>query len=273
MKTLYVSDLDGTLLRSDVKISEYTKQVINEMAARDMLFSYATARSRYSAGRLTAGLDAKIPIIVYNGAAILQNHTYEVLTHNGFKTQDHKEILSALLDAGVYPIVYSYIDGRERMSFLYDKCSQAMKDFLATRVGDERERIVNTEADLFAGDVFYFTCIDDVEKLFPLYERFKEKYRCYYQTDIYSKDQWLEIVPKEVSKANAILQLKEMMGIDHVVAFGDAVNDMEMFQVADEAYAVANAVEELKKIATDVIGSNDEDGVARWLNERLGLGL
>ena len=38
MKTLYVSDLDGTLLRSDVKISEYTKQVINEMTAKGMLF-------------------------------------------------------------------------------------------------------------------------------------------------------------------------------------------------------------------------------------------
>lgn len=269
MKTLYVSDLDGTLLRSDVKISEYTKQVINEMTAKGMLFSYATARSRYSAGRLTEGLDAKIPIIVYNGAAILQNYTYEVLAHNGFKAQDHKEILSALLEKDVYPIVYAYIDGRERMSFLYEKCSDAMKRFLATRQGDERERMVETVEELFAGDVFYFTCIDEVDKLKPLYERFREKYRCYYQTDIYSSDQWLEIVPKEVSKANAILQLKEMMGIDQVVAFGDAINDREMFQVADEAYAVANAVDELKEIATGVIGSNDEDGVAKWLSERV----
>lgn len=273
MKTLYVSDLDGTLLRSDVRISEFTTKVINEMAARGILFSFATARSRYSSGRLTAGLNAKIPIIVYNGAAILQNYTYEILAQNGFECKEHIEILSALLDAGVYPIVYSYIDGRERMSFLYEKCSQAMKDFLATRVGDERERIVSTEEELFAGDVFYFTCIDDVDKLFPLYERFKEKYRCYYQTDIYSGDQWLELVPRKVSKANAILQLKEMMGIDHVVAFGDAINDMEMFKVADEAYAVANATCELKDIATGVIESNDEDGVAKFLNERLGLGL
>lgn len=273
MKTLYISDLDGTLLRSDVKISEYTAKVVNEMANRGILFSYATARSRYSAGRLTAGLNAPIPIVVYNGAAILQNNTYEVLESTGFTKEEYREILTGLLTAGVYPIVYAYIDGRERMSFYYDKCSEALKKFLKSREGDERERIVHSEEELFAGDVFYFTCIDETEKLLPLYEKFKEKYRCFYQVDIYSTDQWLELVPKHVSKANAILKLKEMLGADHVVAFGDAINDREMFEAADEAYAVANAVDELKEIATGVIGSNDEDGVAKFLNGRLGLGL
>ena len=57
--------------------------------------------------------------------------------------------------------------------------------------------------------------------------------------------------------------------MDYVVAFGDGKNDLEMFAFADEAYAMANAVEELKAIATGVIGSNDEDGVARWLAERI----
>ena len=44
-----------------------------------------------------------------------------------------------------------------------------------------------------------------------------------------------------------------------------AVGSADMFRLADEAYAVGNAVEELKKIATGVIGSNNEDGVAKWL--------
>lgn len=49
--------------------------------------------------------------------------------------------------------------------------------------------------------------------------------------------------------------------------FGDAVNDISMFEAADECYAMENAVPELKAIATGVIGSNNEDGVARWLEE------
>ena len=44
MKTLYVSDLDGTLLRSDAKTSAYTNQVIHQLTSDGILFSYATAR-------------------------------------------------------------------------------------------------------------------------------------------------------------------------------------------------------------------------------------
>ena len=43
-KTLYVSDLDGTLLRRDQTVSPFTAETINTLTARGMLFSYATAR-------------------------------------------------------------------------------------------------------------------------------------------------------------------------------------------------------------------------------------
>ena len=51
--------------------------------------------------------------------------------------------------------------------------------------------------------------------------------------------------------------------------FGDGKNDIDMLELADEAYAVANAVDELKAIATGVIRSNNDDGVARWLTEEI----
>ena len=49
MSTFYVSDLDGTLLRSNEKTSEYTNNVINSLTERGMIFSYATARSLITA--------------------------------------------------------------------------------------------------------------------------------------------------------------------------------------------------------------------------------
>ena len=49
--------------------------------------------------------------------------------------------------------------------------------------------------------------------------------------------------------------------------FGDGKNDLDMFCVADEAYAVQNADKELKAAATAIIGGNNEDGVAKWLLE------
>ena len=268
MKVLYVSDLDGTLLRSDERTSEYTNQVINQLTSKGMLFSYATARSYLTATKVTKGLNAKIPIITYNGAVILQNDTYEIIAKNVFSGEDKEDILNMLLDNNIYPIVYSYISGKEKFSYHVKKCNRATTEFLATRRGDIRENPVELEEELGFGDVFYFTCIDEYEKLEPLYIRFKDRYHCIFQKDIYSGEQWLEIIPQTVSKANAILQLKEYLGVEYIVAFGDGKNDIEMFEIADEAYAVENAVDELKNIATGIIGSNDSDSVARWLHDK-----
>lgn len=72
-------------------------------------------------------------------------------------------------------------------------------------------------------------------------------------------------MPAKASKANAIRKLKEIWGCSRIISFGDAVNDIPMFDISDECYAVENAVDELKAVATGIIGSNEEDGVAKWL--------
>ena len=72
-------------------------------------------------------------------------------------------------------------------------------------------------------------------------------------------------MPRKATKANAILILKELLGCDKIVSFGDAINDIPMFQISNECYAVENAVDKLKQMATKVIESNNNDGVAKWL--------
>ena len=62
---------------------------------------------------------------------------------------------------------------------------------------------------------------------------------------------------KKGNKAHAILQLKEYLNCDKVVVFGDGLNDLSMFEIADESYAVENACRELKEKATGVIGHHD----------------
>ena len=74
-------------------------------------------------------------------------------------------------------------------------------------------------------------------------------------------------MPLEASKSNAIRQLQSMLDCEKLIVFGDGKNDIDMFQMADERYAVANAHDDLKEYATEIILSNDEDGVARWLEE------
>ena len=266
MSKLYVSDLDGTLLRSDQVTSDYTNQVINTLVDKGMLFSYATARSLITAKKVTMGIQAKIPLIVYNGAFVIDNVTEEILIANYFDDTVFT-LLDDLFNNNIYPIVYSYIKGSEKFSFVPELCTKGMNKFIESRNGDVRTNEVSSLAELKLGNVFYITCIDDSEKLKPLYNKYKDTYHCVFQTDIYTKDKWLEIMPIEASKSNAIKQLQTMLGCEKLIAFGDGINDIDMFQIADESYAVANAHEELKKHATAVISSNDEDGVARWLEE------
>lgn len=268
MSTLYVSDLDGTLLRSDEKTSEYTNNVINSLTERGMLFSYATARSLITAKKATSGINAKIPLIVYNGAFVIDNLSDDILIENYFDDGVNL-VLEDLFANKVYPIVYAYIDGKEKFSFVPELCSRGTNKFLESRKGDIRTNAVEEIDDLRSGKIFYITCIDEAEKLEPLYKKYKDSYHCVYQTDIYTKEQWLEIMPLNASKARAIKQLQSLLKCEKLVVFGDGKNDIDMFELADESYAVENAHEDLKRIATSIIASNDEDGVAKWLDEKI----
>lgn len=267
MKTLYVSDLDGTLLRSDETTSAFTNEAINSLVDRGMLFSYATARSYSTAHKVAGGLSAKIPVIVYNGTFVIDSGSGEIMISNFFD-DGVRSLIDELIESGIYPIVYSVINGAEKFSYVYSLCAEGARDFIATRKGDKRDNPVGDIASLYEGRLFYITCIDDKEKLRGFFDKYHEQYHCVFQQDIYTNEWWLEIMPRAASKANAIAQLRELLGCDRLVVFGDGKNDMDMFELADESYAVSNGAEELKAIATGIIGSNNDDSVARFLLEK-----
>lgn len=268
-KILYVTDLDGTLLNTKDQISEYSLNVINSLVDRGMLFTYATARSLVSASVVTKGLSANIPVIAYNGALIIQPGTGEVLSSLDFSKEEREAVIAVLKENGIFPLVYSYVEGKERVSWMRARENEGIQRYLSKRQGDRRLRPLEAEEELYAGEIFYFTCIGEKEELLPVFERFcaDERYTCTLQQELYRPEYWCEIMPKKATKANAILRLKQLWGCDRVVSFGDAVNDIPMFQISDESYAVENAVPKLKALASGVINSNDRDGVARWLLE------
>ena len=92
---------------------------------------------------------------------------------------------------------------------------------------------------------------------------------CY--CDIYAPGYgYLEIYGSQVSKAVAIKTLARECGFEQIVAFGDNVNDMEMMQMADYSVAPSNALPMVKRVASEVVGCNDDDSVAWWLAHNVG---
>lgn len=268
-KTLYVSDLDGTLLGRDDKLSAFTIETLERLVKDGMFFTYATARSFHSSVIVTKGLEVNIPIVVYNGVFILETGTGELLSSSLFHPGDAEAARGIFECLGVFPLVYSLVAGEEKVSWLPRAENEGIRRYLANRQNDRRLRPVENEAELYQGAPFYYTCIGEKEDLVPVYEVFNAlpAYRCTLQQELYRPEYWCEIMPAEATKARAVLRLKELLGCGRVVSFGDAVNDIPLFEASDECYAVGNAVDELKKIASGIILSNEEDGVARWLIE------
>ncbi len=262
-KILYVSDLDGTLLRNDKTISPFSAKIIGEFIDRGGLFTYATARSYRTASEVSKGINPKIPIILYNGTFIAEPNG-KIIYSNSFNQGEIKKVVDYLQKQEVYPLVYSFVDGKEYFSYREDKVTKGINAFNDDHPNDERKNPTTSEK-LTQGKIFHITCIDEYEKLAPLYDEFKKHFQCVLYKDAYTKEWWLEIMPREATKANAIRIVSKMLGCNKIVCFGDGVNDMSMLDVANELYATENAHEELKNIATSVIESNENDGVAKFL--------
>lgn len=268
MKTLFLSDLDGTLLQKNATLSPKSCTILNRLVEQGMIFSYATARSIHTAVVVTRGLDVRVPVITKNGAFIDDIVGNKTLCENIFSWQETKDIYDTLQEYGINPLVFSVVDGQERYSYDCENMSKGTTKFVEDHEGDFRDHPVTGSDTILEGKVHYFTCIGTVDELLEIYGRLSQEYNCIFSKDTYSDDQWLEIMPKYATKAYAMKQLQRLCGCDRIVVFGDGINDIPMFEMADESYAVANAVPELKEIATGVIGGNDMDGVAEWLQQR-----
>ena len=268
--TLYVTDLDGTLLRSDATLSPYTVSTINRLTEQGLAFTYATARSIESARPIAGKLNLPLPAITHNGAVLADNATGKHLEKALFTEEEVallKEMLPELPRCG---FVSCFLGEDMFKAYVPGNLVPGMVQYADFYRDDPMMKPVKTLEEMFFGQPGYVTLIDDREKAALIYEKVRQYsgWECIFQKDTYWDEYWVEVCPRNCTKAKAILKMKEQYGFRKVVAFGDSVNDMPMFRAADEAYAVSNALEALKEIATGVIGGNNEDAVARFLESR-----
>ena len=266
-KTLFVSDLDGTLLRSSGNLAPETKNAIIRLVSRGVKFTFATARSYHTTMQAVGDLPIELPVILHNGVFIRNLKSGEYILKNLLR--HHNYVKSVFEEYDLSPFVYSDRGDRQVYTYLPHRIPPESAAFQKTRVNDPRDNPITDESNLWQGDIFYILCISNDDRAGLIYDRLRPYYNCLYGEDYYSSDKWLEIYSKDASKSSAVLQLRDLLGCEKTVVFGDGANDIAMFETADEAYAVAGAASALKVKATAVIGHNDDNAVVRWIEENI----
>lgn len=271
--TLYVSDLDGTLLQDDAHISVRSRLLLDEMIRQGLLFTVASARSLISIRETLADLPLRLPVIEYNGAYVSDYTTGRHLVTFALATATARALLDCLRERGVSPFVSCH-DGLQDRNFYETAANAAMAWYINDRreARDTRLHPIDDIERALEHPVVSLTMMGDHATLAPVETALHgiadgRIITHFYENQYDSGHWWLSVHPGQTDKGRAIgwlLKQQRLSGAE-VVVFGDHDNDISMFRAADRAYAVANATEGLKACATAVIGPNSEDSVARHI--------
>ena len=131
-KTLYISDLDGTLLNPNAELSAYTKQALNRMILDGLCVSVATARTAVSAFKILDGIQWKVPIVLLNGVLIydaLKNRYVQVLP---LSEKTVLTILSALQELNTTGLMYQ-LKNNEQVTYYETVEHKPLRDFMEER--------------------------------------------------------------------------------------------------------------------------------------------
>ncbi len=257
------SDIDGTLLNSERSLSANLIAVVSSISP-EIPFFLASARMPAAMRHLLQDLNRpKEPLIAYNGALVLDS--------------EGKELESITIPITlVQEIVHTALPEGLHLSLFYgENWYTSVEDHWATREIQNTKVRPTWKSPLEVLENWSAThngahkvmCMGDPEKTALLYQtliqRFGEQLHLYR-----SKDTYLEIAPKPISKATGLKKILEhgyAIGLDEVVAFGDGYNDIDLLEQVGWGVAVANAFPEVKAVANEVTKHHKEDGVASTL--------
>lgn len=271
MKTLYISDLDGTLLGKDATLSEETVKGLNRLISKGINFTVATARTAATVVLMLRDTDISLPVILMNGVCIYDIKKEEYIVAEKISDNGKRALLDAVRKHIGTGFVYT-IDNNTLSTYFENADSPVAKAFI-----EEREKLygkkftkVSSFEECFDKNIVYYSIDDKQEKLTEAYDELKkcDDLHVEFYRDIYNTDHWyLEVCSATASKKNAVKTLRKLLSAEKIISFGDNLNDIPMFETSDEAYAVANAKDEVKKAATGVIGANTDNGVVTFISE------
>ncbi len=255
-----VFDLDDTLLRDDLSISDYTVRVFRRLHETGYLITAASGRAQLSMKPYVDQLDCVDAYISCNGAEIWKGGSHELLHRVLFPAETGIEIARFAEEYNCYAQVYEgnqfYYSMHGIWADRYSASARLCGNYvgpLSTYIREPRNKIllIGEKEQI---DILYAEALD----------RFADK-----ASVTRSKPFYLEFNPPAATKGIALETAASYLQISpkDYIAFGDSLNDLSMLQKAGVSVAVSNAWDEIRKIADYVCESNNQDGPAHFLHE------
>lgn len=263
MKLIAV-DLDGSLLTSKNNLTDFTKNTLIKASKTGHKLAIITGRDYYAANYIADLLDFKKYgglISSSNGGNVYSPRENKTIINHTIDYILAREIISYGKNLGFDLIIY--LDGK----ILAEKKDTYSLEFLANKNKMSVEIISDLEKYLnFPVNKILFTGKPDT------IEKNKEKLAKQFENvinPIHAMPQFLDLMPKGINKGKSILEIADHYNIarEDTYAFGDEINDIEMIKMAGVGVAMGNASGYVKKTADFVTKSNDEDGIAHFVNE------
>ncbi|MDE6573708.1 MAG: Cof-type HAD-IIB family hydrolase [Muribaculaceae bacterium] len=272
--TLYVSDMDGTLLGSDSRISARSAEIISRLSHEGAMITVATARTPATVVPLMADTYTDIPAVVMTGCSWWLREAGEFFEPFFLPENDVADALRICAECNVHPFVYVMSPDNRTLDvyhaarglnkaeegFYLERCKLSGKRFHLRTAAPER---AGRYSMLLYG-------MGDAEPIKAAAEVFRKNTECSVccYPDIFNENIYnLEVFPPGVNKAESVERLKKKLGAERLVVFGDNLNDLSMLAVADVAVAMGNALPLVKEAADVVIEPNYTDAVARFIEQ------
>jgi len=253
---MIIMDLDSTLLKSDKTVSDYTVKVLSQCHQNGHMIVFATARSECECTSYIELINPHAVItnrgaIVSIGNDIIHRATIDV------KTSNH--LLMYFLNHPNVGFITAFTEKGYLVNIPQDKHDPAWGEYNPKGYTDFSSGL-DCETYKISVEIFDDVTANDISSSYPNIHVIR-----------FSGEDWYSFADKSVSKWEGIKALAAHVGIDleKTISFGDDYSDMEMLRECGVGVAVANAITEVKTVADTICDTNENDGVAKWLEENI----
>lgn len=256
--TIFVTDMDGTLLCKDKSVSEENLKLIKEYQSKGGLFGIATGRPIHTTRRYLDILNPNLPLILYNGC-IVYDHRSDKIVHATYLPDCAREILKDIFSKypGIAPEIFTFegqyylnLNDAERWHHEILKISYIKKNS-GDEVTEPWCKLLFADSEEVINELMTY-----VEKFEGMGVRFVRS--CPY---------FLELLPESVSKGSALNEMLKAISLDKmgktIISAGDYDNDIEMLKASDISFCPADSQQAVKDNAMFTLSSTcDENAIA-----------